>query len=141
MKIYKFNESVGIDWTIDDIGDILLDLKDIGIEYSLNKCWVNPKDVNKEGVFLNTMREIREIKGYYVAYKILFDKYVKIGNADRQDMIDFLQELKNVEVRLEYFGKVRTETTFYNNNTDYEDENELINIIHIYILIITDEIV
>lgn len=58
-------------------------------------------------------------------------------------MIEFFQELKNVEIRLKSFGEVRTETTLYNNN-DFEDiqddENELINTISIGILIITGEI-
>ena len=139
MKVYKFNESVNIDETLDDIGDILLDLKDIGIEYILTKCWVNPKDLNEEDVWL-TPHRTKEIKGYFVAYKISFDKYVKIDNADRQDMIDFLQELKNVEVRLKSFGKVRTETTFHNSSDDYAEESELTNTISICILIITDEI-
>lgn len=138
MKIYKFNESVGIDGTIDDIGDILLDLKDIGIKYILTKCWVSPKTFNDgDDVYSHATKET---KGYHVSYKIFFDKQIKIANADRQDLIEFFQELKNVEIRLKSFGKVRTQTMLYNNDDEYNEGDELTNTINIDILIITDEV-
>lgn len=138
MRILKFNEAVEkIDDVRDNIGDIFLDLKDIGIEYNLKKCWVNPKTFNDEGdVYSFT---IKEVKGFHLSYRISFDLLIDSVNNDRQKMIAFFQELKNVEDRLKHFGKVKTltELVSFNDTEGFEDRAQYI---HIDIMVITEYI-
>lgn len=129
MRIKKFNESLFTE--NGDIEDILLEMKDMGAEYVIGECWVNPENIDSINIFTAASRA--EIPKYYLSYCIDITYETSSFNFDIQCHIDFYSSLKNITHSLKMMGDVRSIISSYTSENDTFCNN-------VAIMVITDKI-